>query len=402
MKAKNIALLKIKNQFISKPFSNLIRTALFDYHKSQNAKMVPFEGFEMPVQYTGITDEHFSCRNKAAIFDVSHMGQVRVYGKDRKDFIENLCVADLKEVKLNSGALTVFTNDKGGIIDDSIVTNMDGYLSIVFNAGRKLIDLKNLTDFKNKYFVGKDITIEHLTDRSLIALQGPLAASILQEQVTGNLSNLNFMEQAKMEIPKLNEVAYIMRCGYTGEDGFEISVTNEKALALVELLYSSNNKQQGVKLAGLGCRDTLRLEAGLCLYGHDLNESITPVQASLKWLIGKRRKVEGKFKGFEVINKQLKGEIPIGKVRAGFLFEEGPPAREGSIISDFKGKEIGKVCSGTHAPSLKKNIGMAYIEPSHTKIGEKLLVKVRNKDYPMTISKMPFVKSNYFRKNTSI
>lgn len=390
-----------KKPFCSKPTSSSVvqKTALNDYHRNTlKGKMVEFAGFDMPVQYPfGIIKEHMACRQQAAVFDVSHMGQVRVYGKDRVEFMESLCVGDLKELQRGMGTLTVFLNDKGGIIDDSIVTNMGDYVAIVFNAGRKLVDLENLNNQLKTEFKGKDIRIEHLTEQSLIAFQGPKAAAYLQNLVTGNLSNLGFMEQVFMDVPKLNEIIGVMRCGYTGEDGFEISVSNKNAIKLWELLYQENNTN-GILPAGLGCRDSLRLEAGLCLYGHDLNEDITPVEGSLKWLIGKRRRKDGGFKGFKTIDAQLSGKNEVVKSRVGFTFTGGPPAREGSTIHTKEGTQIGVVTSGSMSPVLKTNIGMAYVNNSHSKVGNELLVKVRNNSYPIKISKMPFVPSNYYRK----
>lgn len=379
--------------------SQLQKTALNEHHRNAlKAKMVNFEGFDMPVQYPfGIINEHMACRKNAAVFDVSHMGQVRVYGKDKYDFLESLCVGDLKELKEGSGTLTVFLNDKGGIIDDSIVTNMGEYCTVVFNAGRKMVDIQNLKTQLETVFNGKDVRMEYLAERSLLAFQGPKAATLLQKLVTGNLSKLGFMEQSLMEVPKLNEIIGVMRCGYTGEDGFELSVSNNNAVKLFELLYHDNNTD-GVLPSGLGARDSLRLEAGLCLYGHDLNESITPVEGNLKWLIGKRRRNEGGFKGFKTIEAQLTGKTEISRTRIGFTFTGGPPAREGSTIHTKDGTEIGKVTSGTQSPILKSNVGMAYIHPSQSKAGTELLVKVRNKEYPIVVSKMPFVPSTYYRK----
>jgi len=384
---------------LKKSFSDIQKTALNDYHRSVlNAKMVNFEGFDMPVQYpSGIIAEHMACRNNAAIFDVSHMGQVRVHGKDKIEFIESLCVADLQELKPGSGTLTTFLNENGGVIDDSIVTNMGDYLAIVFNAGRKQIDLQNLQNQLENEFKGKDIRIEHLTEQSLIALQGPKAAAILQKIVNGNLSNLGFMEQTKLEVPHLNETIGIMRCGYTGEDGFELSVSNKNAAKFCDLLYQPNNAD-GIIPAGLGARDSLRLEAGLCLYGHDLNESITPLEGSLKWLLGKRRRVEGKFKGFKTIEAQLSGKTEIKQLRVGFSYQGGPPAREGATIHDKEGNEIGRVTSGTLSPCLKTNIGMGYVKNGLHKSGTELLVRVRGRDFPMTITKTPFVPAKYYRK----
>lgn len=383
---------------IFKKFSSqtIQKTTLNNYHRTVlNGKMVNFEGFDMPVQYSGIIQEHFACRNNAAIFDVSHMGQVKIYGKDAIDFLESLCVSDLKELKEGSGTLTTFTNEEGGIIDDSIVTNMGNYVNVVFNAGRKLVDLKNLDTQLNTLFQGKDVIIEHLTNKSLIAFQGPKSSEYLQKLVTGNLGNLGFMEQAIVEIPKLEEKVGVMRCGYTGEDGFEISVSNEKAEKLFDLLYI---KESGILPAGLGSRDTLRLEAGLCLYGHDLNEKISPVEAKLNWLIGKRRRISKGFKGADVIIGQLNNTISYEKVRVGFKYKEGPPAREGALIYTKEGEEIGRVCSGTQSPVLKENIGQAYIKKEYSKVGTEVLVKVRNNTIPIKINKMPFVPSNYYKK----
>lgn len=382
--------------------TTLIKTALNEHHRNiMKAKMVSFEGFEMPLQYKGILEEHFACRQNAALFDVSHMGQVRIYGKDRYDFLESLCVADLKDLKVGNGTLTVFTNKNGGIIDDSIVTHMDNYLAVVFNAGRKIIDLNNLHDYLDKEFRGKDVRIEHLIEKSLIAFQGPKASHILQSLVTCNLQNLGFMEQVITELPKLGEKIGIMRCGYTGEDGFELSVSNANAIKLWDLLYNPNNTE-GVIPAGLGSRDSLRLEAGLCLYGHDLNESITPIEASLKWLVGKRRKAEGGYRGSDIISAQIHGKSELSKLRVGFSFTTGPPAREGALIFNNEGIEVGKVTSGTQSPVLKYNIGMAYVKPEYSKIGTDLLVKVRNSTYAIKVVKMPFIQSRYFKKEKAL
>ncbi len=246
---------------------------------------------------------------------------------------------------------------------------------------------------KEENFKNKDVTIEYIEDRSLVALQGPKAASTLQNIVAGNLSNLSFMEAAFMAVPNIDENVLVSRCGYTGEDGFEISVSDKNAAKFWELLL----KQSEVKPCGLGARDTLRLEAGLCLYGHDINAKTTPIEASLKWVIGKRRKTQGGFPGFELIKKQMDSDTNVKRV--GFLLESGPPAREeAQIFADNKDNIVGKVCSGTYSPSLKKPIGMAYVNSKFTKIGTKLKVLVRNKEYDIKIAKMPFVPQRYYRK----
>jgi aminomethyltransferase len=238
------------------------------------------------------------------------------------------------------------------------------------------------------------VAIEYLNTQSLIALQGPKSALVLQRLVGGNLSNLSFMEASFIPVPNIDETVLVSRCGYTGEDGFEISVSDKNAVALCELLL----KNSEVKMAGLGARDTLRLEAGLCLYGHDMDNTINPIQASLKWVIGKRRRVQGGFPGFEIIKKQMEEEPEFKRV--GFIIEEGAPAREESKIYQpgDKTNSIGKVTSGTFSPNLKKPLGMAYVSSKFSKLGTALKVLVRNREYDMKISKMPFVPHRYYKK----
>jgi aminomethyltransferase len=248
---------------------------------------------------------------------------------------------------------------------------------------------------KEEFFKNKDVTIEYIEDRSLIALQGPKAASTLQNLVAGNLSNLSFMEAAFMAVPNIEESVLVSRCGYTGEDGFEISVSDKNAAKFFDLLL----KQQDVKPCGLGARDTLRLEAGLCLYGHDINTSTTPIEATLKWVIGKRRKTQGGFPGYEIIKKQMEGETNTKRV--GFTIESGPPAREeAQIFSEDRQNIIGAVTSGTFSPTLKKPLGMAYVNSKYSKIGTNLKVLVRNKEYDIKIAKMPFTPHRYYKKKT--
>jgi len=241
------------------------------------------------------------------------------------------------------------------------------------------------------HWKNKDIQIEHIEDRSLLAFQGPHSADILQNYVVGNLANLGFMEQIEIEIPKIQEKVILSRCGYTGEDGFEISVSNNNAVALMDVLL----KNKGVLPAGLGSRDSLRLEAGLCLYGHDLNETITPIVASLKWLIGKRRKVQGGFRGYEIVKEQLANTPEMRRV--GFVAELGPAIREGSKLYNNEEQEVGYVTSGTISPMLNKLIGMCYV-PNTYKLGSKLRSKVRNTDISITLSKMPFIPAKYYKK----
>ncbi len=251
--------------------------------------------------------------------------------------------------------------------------------------------MANLREVKEREFKDKDVTIEYIEDRSLIALQGPKAAHTLQNLVAGNLSNLNFMEAAFMAVPCIDENVLVSRCGYTGEDGFEISVSDLNASKFFEMLL----KQSEIKPCGLGARDTLRLEAGLCLYGHEMTKQTSPIEAALKWVIGKRRRVEGGFPGYERIKQEL--ETDTKTKRVGFMLDNGPPAREGAKILN-EGKVVGHVTSGTFSPSLKKPLGMAYVNSELSKIGTNLKVEVRNKEYAIKISKMPFVPHRYYKK----
>jgi aminomethyltransferase len=223
-------------------------------------------------------------------------------------------------------------------------------------------------------------------------LQGPKAVSVLQNFVAGNLSNLNFMEASFMAVPNIDENVLVSRCGYTGEDGFEISVSDKNAAKLLDTLLKTGD----VKPCGLGARDTLRLEAGLCLYGHDINALTSPIEATLKWVIGKRRKIHGGFPGFEIIKKQMESET--SSKRVGFIIENGAPAREDAKIFSHDNVVVGKVTSGTFSPTLKKPIGMAYVNTNFSKIGTTLKVSVRNKEYDIKISKMPFVAHRYYKR----
>ncbi len=244
------------------------------------------------------------------------------------------------------------------------------------------------------HFKNKDLHIEYIEDKSLIALQGPKASHILQNILGSNLNNLYFMQASYVNCPAIDESVLVSRCGYTGEDGFEISVSDKNAVKFLDMLMSMPD----VKPCGLGARDSLRLEAGLCLYGHDMNEDITPIEASLKWVIGKRRRENGGFPGYEVIKQQI--ENGITKRRVGFTIEGGAPAREDAQIfypeADGQVISVGKVSSGSYSPTLKKPIGMAYVDTKYGKLKTMLKVSVRNKMLDMKITKMPFVPQRYY------
>lgn len=355
--------------------------------------MVPFGGWSMPVQYKdSIQDSHHHVRNRVGIFDVSHMMQTKIYGKDRIPFIESLTVVNAKILKPGMGSLTVFTNEQGGINDDLIVTNMDdGYLYVVSNAACDHKDYANMEKRVAEFHAkGLDVTIERLP-HSLIAVQGPSMVKVLQPGLPFDLSTLPFMRSTMTSVFGIPDCR-ITRCGYTGEDGVEISVSCDHILQLLNELLSS--KVDEVRMAGLGARDTLRLEAGLCLYGNDMDETTTPIEASLGWLIGKRRRQQADFPGASIVLEHVKN--PPNRIRVGFL-SAGPSPRNGCKIFNESGEtEIGIVTSGCPSPTLKKNISMGYVKPEFSSIGGKVIFDIRKKKIAGEITKMPFVATNYF------
>ncbi|TPX62565.1 aminomethyltransferase [Powellomyces hirtus] len=370
----------------------LQRTALYDLHVKNGGKMVEFAGWDMPVQYSGlgVLASHMWTREKASLFDVSHMLQTRWVGKDRTKFIESLVVADVQALPVGSSTLSLFTNENGGIIDDTVINKQDDKgLYVVSNAGCAEKDLahirSHLQTFQNK---GGDVDVQILDDVSLVALQGPSAAKVVSGLAGIDLRDFGFMTARHMNIKEID--VYISRCGYTGEDGFEISVPHKDVVKLTELFLDHPD----VELAGLGARDSLRLEAGLCLYGHDLDDTVTPVEGGLTWTIGKRRREEGGFLGAEKIIPQIGKAVPRRRVG---LVVEGAPAREGAEILNADGETIGKVTSGCPSPVLKKNIAMGLVKNGFHKQGTELQVKVRNRLQKATITKMPFVAQQYYR-----
>ncbi|MDC0472478.1 glycine cleavage system aminomethyltransferase GcvT [Pelagibacteraceae bacterium] len=360
------------------------KTALYNFHKNLGAKFVPFAGYEMPIQYSeGIVKEHISTRTYAGFFDVSHMGQFFLEGdKTLNKALEKIIPADLDLLKLNQSKYSFLLNDNGGIIDDLIITKTNKGFCIILNAACKENDIKQISKYLNpghKNYLNSDL--------SLIALQGPKSVEILEKFIPG-VSELKFMNGNNF---KFNDVStYITRSGYTGEDGFEISIPNNQVENLTKLLF--NNK---VKPIGLGARDTLRLEAGLCLYGHDLNEEINPIEANLKWAIAKKRREEGGFNGWEKIKNILdKGS---SRIRVGVLPEGRVIAREGTKIFSTEEVEIGKITSGTFGPSVNAPVSMGYINSNFSGIGNKIKIEVRGKKYNAKISELPFYKKSYVK-----
>jgi aminomethyltransferase len=360
------------------------KTALYNYHKSLGAKFVSFAGYEMPIQYKeGIVKEHIATRSYAGFFDVSHMGQFFLEGDDTLvDALEKIIPADLKSLKLNHSKYSFLLNDSGGIIDDLIITRTTKGFCIILNAACKDNDVKEISKFLNKnhkYFINSDL--------SLIALQGPKSVEIL-EKFTPGVSNLKFMTGDAYNLD--GENLYITRSGYTGEDGFEISIPNSKVEKLIKFLVENK-----VNPIGLGARDTLRLEAGLCLYGHDLNEKTNPIEANLKWAIAKRRREDGGFNGWEKIKKLIANGS--NKKRVGILPEGRVIARENTKVFSDQGEQIGLITSGTFGPSVNASVAMGYINSKFSEIGTKIQLEVRGKKHGGKVSELPFFKKNYVK-----
>lgn len=380
----------------------LVKTALYSLHRDLGGEMVPFAGYELPVLYKaengGVMKEHLWCRadGKSALFDVSHMGQIRWHGKDRAAFLEKIVLGDIAGLKEGSGCLSLVTNETGGIIDDTVITNAGEYIYMVVNGATKFGDMKHFQEQLDKF--DGDVTMEYLEDSmQLLALQGPGAAEAVSKLLPAgfDLTKMAFMTGVETTLDGVDGCR-ITRCGYTGEDGFEIAMPTENAVSIASKLISDPT----VNPTGLGARDSLRLEAGLCLYGHDLNETINPVEATLAWTMGGpkgRRRKEGGFLGAGSILKPDGKLQKVEKKRVGIKGMKAP-AREGAEIYDAAGEnKIGVVTSGTFSPCLKAPIAMGYVETPLSKKGTEISIKIRNKMQKAVISPMPFVESRYYR-----
>lgn len=360
----------------------LLKTPLHALHVELGAKMVPFAGYDMPVQYpAGVKAEHLHTRAKAGLFDVSHMGQVTLTGADAARDLERLVPGDLDGLAVGQMRYSMFTNEAGGILDDLMVCRIEDGLMVVVNAACKDADIAHM-----RANLSSEITV--LEDRALIALQGPGAEAALSALAPA-AATLSFMTGAEMDVD--GATCFVTRSGYTGEDGYEISVPADQADALARKLLAQND----VEPIGLGARDSLRLEAGLCLYGHDIDETTTPVEAALTWSIGKRRREEGGFPGAEIILDQIKNGAP--RKRVGILPEGRAPAREGTEIQAPDGTSIGTITSGGFGPSLEAPLAMGYVTTGHAAAGSALNVVVRGKALPAKTAKMPFVPNGYKR-----
>ncbi|KAF9228892.1 aminomethyltransferase [Gyrodon lividus] len=388
--------LQVPRRGLATSGETLRKTDLYDFHVQNSAKMVPFAGYSMPLSYgsVGQVASHTHIRTSVGLFDVGHMVQSNFRGPTVTAFLEWLTPSSLSILPAYCSTLSVLLNEKGGIIDDTVITkhsNVAYY--VVTNAGRRDRDLawfRAKLDEWNASERAKDGKVEHevLENWGLIALQGPEAAQYLQGLTSFDLKGLTFGKSAYVPIEGFN--LHVARGGYTGEDGFEISIPPSQTVEVTQILSKSP-----VQLAGLGARDSLRLEAGMCLYGNDLDEDTTPVEAGLTWVIGKERREAGDFIGAEGVRKHLKDGPPRRRVG---LIVEGAPARQGAQIYAPSQKEnIGTVTSGIPSPTLGKNVAMAYVTSGWHKKGTEVEVDVRNKLRKAIVTPMPFIKPNYWR-----
>ena len=367
---------------------NLKQTALHDLHVEAGARMVPFAGYAMPVQYPlGIVKEHLHTRRAAGLFDVSHMGQVKLHGESAAAAMERLVPVDLIGLPEMKQRYALFTNERGGIMDDLMVTNAGDHLFVVVNAACKEQDIAHM-----RTHIGEACEIEVLEDRALLALQGPEAGAVMK-RLAPETEEMVFMTAATIDIDGID--CFVTRSGYTGEDGFEISVANEDAERLARTLLV----QAEVEWVGLGARDSLRLEAGLCLYGHDLDENTTPVEASLLWALSKPRRADGErpggYPGAEVILKQI--AEGVARKRVGLKPEGRMPVREGAKLFDLDGNEVGIVTSGGFGPSVDGPVAMGYVQTALAQPETALQAEVRGKRVPIHVAKLPFVEQRYYR-----
>jgi len=356
------------------------------WHRAHGGRMVSFAGYAMPVQYEGILAEHRWTRSAASLFDVSHMGQLILAGRDVTRALESLVPSDLRGLGEGKLAYSLLLNDEGGIIDDLILTRRGDHFYLVVNGATKAGDLDHLQHRLPM------VVIDHMKEQALLALQGPRAAAVLSALVP-DVAALGFMHGGAFRIGGTQ--AWISRSGYTGEDGFEISVPGAMAQEVAELLLSNPD----VRPAGLGARDSLRLEAGLPLYGHDLDAQTSPIEAGLGFAISPRRRDEGGFPGFDRIRK----ELDLGPLvrRVGVAVDGRQPVREHALVVDRQGEEIGRVTSGGFSPSLEAPIAMAYVPAAFAAAGTPLQLSQRGKLFDARVVPMPFVPHRYHRKGTS-
>lgn len=369
---------------------DLRQTPLIGLHRELGARMVEFAGYEMPVQYPkGVLKEHQHTRIAAGLFDVSHMGQLQLSGTDAAAALESLVPVDVIGLSRNRQRYALFTDSAGGILDDFMITHTENALWLVVNAGCKEADTAHL-----RFRLGDQCKIEEMRNHALLALQGPKAALVLQRLVPDvDFSHWVFMSARRLRLATVE--CLVTRSGYTGEDGFEISLENSSAEAVARHLLD----EPEVEPIGLGARDSLRLEAGLCLYGHDMDRSTSPIEASLAWAISKSRRPggvrAGGYPGAPVIELQLiEG---AGRKRVGLVGLERTPVREGTTLIAHTGEVIGRVTSGGFGPSIGGPIAMGYVAAPQAAIGTELFGMVRERRVPLRVTHMPFLPARYFR-----
>ena len=371
----------------------LKRTPLYELHCELGAKLTEFAGYEMPVQYSlGILGEHQHTRTKAGLFDVSHMGQITLRGSSYPETalaLEKVIPMDVLGLKVGRQRYGFLTTDGGGILDDLMFSNREDHIFVVLNAACKDSDIVHL-----RTLLEPEISIEVIENRALIALQGPASETVLSE-FNSQISAMKFMDIETLSIAGAE--CWISRSGYTGEDGFEISIPSSAAEAITRSILS----KQEVEFVGLGARDSLRLEAGLCLYGHDIDEETTPVEASLTWAIQKARRTNGErangFLGDKIITQQL--DMGTYRKRVGFLPQTRAPMREGVEIYETESSKevIGKITSGGYGPTVGHPVAMGYINSEYVDSNDNLFGELRGKRVPVKIAKLPFVPLNFKR-----
>ena len=368
----------------------LLHTPLYDLHLELGAKMVPFAGYAMPVQYPlGLMKEHLHTRAAAGLFDVSHMGQIKISGEHAVAALERLMPVDVASLGLHKQRYGLLLNAEGGILDDLMFVNRGDHYFLIVNGACKQADLAHI-----QAHIGADCRIDYLPEQALLALQGPQAVAVLQRLVAG-VEKLVFMTGG--DFAWQGAALYITRSGYTGEDGFEISLPAAQATAFAQALLA----QPEVQAIGLGARNSLRLEAGLCLYGSDMDANTTPAEAGLTWAIQKVRRTGGEraggFIGAERVLAELDGSLPLTRRRVALLAKERVPVREPAPLENLDGQTIGQVSSGLLSPTLNQAIALAYVPPDYTALGTEIFAMVRGKGVPMEVVATPFVPTRYYR-----
>ena len=368
----------------------LLNTPLNALHLELGARMVPFAGYSMPVQYPmGLMAEHIHTRSEAGLFDVSHMGQLRLVGTDAASAFESLMPVDVIDLPVGKQRYGLLLTDEGNIIDDLMFVNRGADIFVIVNGACKVNDIAHIQGR-----IGAKCQVIPMPERALLALQGPKAVDVLSRMVPG-VEKLVFMTGASFDWQSAD--LFITRSGYTGEDGFEISVHNEQADLFARALLA----QAEVKPIGLGARNSLRLEAGLCLYGNDIDTSTTPIEAGLNWAIQKVRRTGGAraggFPGADIVLGQLDGSRSLTRKRVGLIAQERVPVREHVELQNTQGVKIGEVSSGLLGPSANVPVAMGYVDVASASLGTVVNAMVRGKAVPMTVSAMPFVPNRYYR-----